>query len=162
MAPPSALALQIARTRVGTRTDRHGNVYVTVCDGASPAWATSYPPGPDQAQLVASHQEQDACTVARFVQMGIDAVTAERDALKHQRDVLREAARALLNSLPYHTPACPFCPGRVMATKAAALKPPFAGIRFTCDAHAQEGDEARDLETSAQVRALRALLGGDR
>lgn len=70
---------------------------------------------------------------------------------------LREAAGAFLDELPFHEPACPYCPGRVMATKIEALKPPYAGVRFSCDAHAAEG--ARDMKGAAAWRTLRALLG---
>lgn len=90
----------------------------------------------------------------------LDDIKDELDHTRADLQELRETARALLDSLPYHTPECPYCPGRVMATKVATLKPPLAGIRFTCDAHVQDGDEACDLETSAQVRTLRALLEG--
>ena len=78
-------------------------------------------------------------------------------ALKAENKALREAAGALLDVMPFHEPGCPYCPGRVMATKIETLTPPYAGVRFTCDAHATA--DARDLKTAAHVRALRALLG---
>ncbi len=89
----------------------------------------------------------------------VDSVTAlakQRDEALAKYDELQEAARALLEAMPFDMSVCPKCRGNVLATKVCRFDPPIAGSWFACDEHATPG--AMDSRTAPHVRRLRALL----
>jgi hypothetical protein len=97
---------------------------------------------------------------ARRLLATIDAVTAERDAL-------REAVRALVEALDVHgVKACEEC--EALATRY--LLSCITGDTYLCDSHAKDRLaretpaplQAKNEPVAAPLRALRALLGGDR
>lgn len=82
---PEAIAL--ARQRVFSREASGGLIVVILCDGAGPWQTITIKPGPDQAQLVVEHIESNVQALASFVQLGLDAGAADREAQATVREL---------------------------------------------------------------------------
>lgn len=98
----------------------------------------------------------------------VKRLSAELQEVTRERDELREAARALLDALPFDANSCV---GRrhehmVVATKSCRFAPPYAGSWYACDECAADPPadlptaEATDRRIAAPLRTLRAILEG--
>lgn len=90
---PEAIAL--ARQRVSTWTETDGTIAVAICDGSNVWQAIGIKPSPDQAQLVTEHVESNVRALASFVQLGLDAGAADREALASLRRLALDAVNAV-------------------------------------------------------------------
>ena len=98
-----AEAHALARRRVSTWTEDDGTIAVAICDGSNVWQAIGIKPAPDQAQLVVEHVESNVRALASFVQLGLDAGAADREALATLRRLALDAVNAV-GLCPCHDP----------------------------------------------------------
>lgn len=89
-APDFGAALAAAARALAAEMDD-----LAICDGSNVWQAIGIKPAPDQAQLVVEHVESNVRALASFVQLGLDAGAADREALATLRRLALDAVNAV-------------------------------------------------------------------